>query len=179
MAAATFDAVTLEELLAAREARAARQVAALRRFGTPLLSATTVMPGPVKDGWLPRRVMEIALQEIDALIRTSDWPLLSLNLSWPNTGPEAIYVLNVDAQVLKSTVIDLEEHHPIGRLWDLDVITTSGTTVSRVQLARPARRCLVCSQPARECGRSRRHSQTELIQTIRKLVDDVDLHGRT
>ena len=87
-------------------------------------------------------------------------------------------MLDLDAQVLKSATTDLEEHHPLGRLWDLDVITASGTGLSRLQLGRPARRCLLCSRPARECGRSRRHSLPELLGKIRNMVDHVDLHRR-
>ena len=55
-------------MLIAREERAARQVAALAQFRAPLVSLTIVMPGPVKDGWLARRVMEVALEQTDSLI---------------------------------------------------------------------------------------------------------------
>ena len=171
-------AVNLDDLLIAREERAARQAAAVAEFAAPLVSITMVIPGPSKDGWLPRRLMEVALNRIDALIRRKRWPLLSREVFWRNTGPEALYVLDLDAQVLKSATTDLEEHHPLGRLWDLDVITASGTGLSRLQLGRPARRCLLCSRPARECGRSRRHSLPELLGKIRNMVDHVDLHRR-
>ena len=40
--------VTLEEMLAARDTRAARQSALLARFGCPLLCLTMNIPGPVK-----------------------------------------------------------------------------------------------------------------------------------
>lgn len=179
MATASIDAISWEEVLAAREARSMRQAAALRRFGRPLLSLTIVMPSEVKDGWLPRRIMEVALHQIDFLIRTKHWRLLSLGVSLPPTGPEALYVLDVDPKVLKATLIDLEEHHPIGRLWDFDVITTSGVALSRTHLGNPARRCLICDRPARECGRSRRHSIVELRHKIQTMVDDFDVLTRT
>ena len=167
-------AVNLDDLLIAREERAARQAAAVAEFAAPLVSITMVIPGPWKDGWLPRRLMEVALNRMDALIRRNRWPLLSREVFWRNTGPEALYVLDLDAEVLKSATTDLEERHPLGRLWDLDVITTSGTGLSRLQMGRPARRCLLCSRPARECGRSRRHSLPELRRKIRNMVDHFD-----
>ena len=111
---------------------------------------------------------------MDALIRHNRWPLLFREVFWRNTGPEALYVLDLDAEVLKLATTDLEERHPLGRLWDLDVITTSGTGLSRLQMGRPARRCLLCSRPARECGRSRRHSLPELRRKIRNMVDHFD-----
>ena len=172
-------AVTLDEMLRAREERVAWQTASLAQFGKPLISVTVVMPGPVKDGWLPRRVMEVALDELDAMIGANKWSLLSREVLWRNTGPEAIYVIGTDALILKSATIDLEERHPMGRLWDLDVITTAGAALSRSQLSRPARRCLICDRPARECGRSLRHSLPDLLERISKMVDSLGLHTGT
>jgi holo-ACP synthase len=162
------------ELLRAREARAIRQAAAVARFAKPLVSLTIVMPGAVKDGWVSRRAMEIALQELDAVVSSAKWRLLYLELHWQPTGPEAIYVLDVDANVLKSRTTELEERHPIGRLWDLDVITAGGAGLSRKQLMMPARRCLVCGRPAHECGRSRRHPLRELQKAISDMVNEHD-----
>ena len=171
-------AVNLDDLLIAREERAARQATAVAQFAAPLVSITMVIPGPCKDGWLPRRLMEVALKRMDALIRQNRWPQLSREVFWRNTGPEALYVLDLDAQVLKSATTDLEDRHPLGRLWDLDVITSGGTGLSRLQLWRPARRCLLCPRPARECGRSRRHSLPELLKKIRNMVDHFDSERR-
>ena len=142
------------------------------------MSVTIVMPGPVKDGWLSRRLMEIALQEMDQVISLNHCRLLWREVCWRTTGPEAIYVVDVDARVLKLAAIELEEHH-LGRLWDLDVITTDGVGLSRTQLGRPARRCLLCDRPAHECGRSQRHSLAELQRTILEMVDDFDQNRRT
>lgn len=171
--------VSLDEMLIARDERAARQVAARTQFGAPVVSITLVTPGPIKDGWLPRHVMKVALKEMDLLIGASNWPLFSREVYWQITGPEAIYVVDVDAQVLKSAAIHLEERHPIGRLWDLDVIKATGMGLTRNQQSRPARPCLVCDRPARECGRSRRHSLPELMKQIRRMVDRFDLHTRS
>lgn len=171
--------VNPDEILVAREERAARQVAALAQFDATLVSLTIVMPGPVKDGWLPRRVMEVALEEVDSLIRANAWPLLSREVFWRITGPEAIYLVDAEVQVLKSATIGLEERHPIGRLWDLDVIAPAGAGLSRSQMRRPARLCLLCHRPARECGRSRRHSLAELMKQIQRMVIRCDLHPRS
>lgn len=172
-------AVSMDDMLMAREERAARQAAAFMQFSRPLLSITVVMPGPTKDSRLVRRVMESAVQQIDALIHRKRWHQLSREVFWQNTGPQAIYVLDIEAQVLKSVAMHLEERHPIGRLWDLDVITSSGEGLSRSQLWRPARRCLLCDSPAKECARSCRHPLPELLKEIQRMVDKFDRHRRT
>ena len=54
-------------------------------------------------------------------------------------------------------MIELEDHHPLGRLWDLDVLAPEQGQLSRQDLGFPARQCLVCDEPAHACARSRRH----------------------
>jgi len=171
--------VSLEHVLAARERRSARQTAALARFDTPLVSMTVVMPGPVKDGPLPRRALAVAIQELDAVSSARNWPVLSREVWWQETGPEAMYVIDAEAQLLKTATVELEDQHPIGRLWDLDVIAPGPRLLSRKQLAVPARRCLVCEGPAYDCGRSRRHPLEELLLTIGKIVHEYDQRIRT
>jgi holo-ACP synthase len=170
--------VSPDELLHAKEARVGRQVAALKRFGLPLVSITIVMPGPVKTNWPALLSMRAALREIDALIFENQWPLLLRKVLWENTGPEALFVVDANTYVLKSFAIDMEDGHPLGRLWDLDVITMSGTGLSRGDVGRPPRQCLLCHRPARECGRCRLHSTAELLRVIRRKVDDFEHHRK-
>jgi len=163
--------VGLEQLLAAREQRAARQSAALAWFGKPLVSITVVTPGPVKDGALPRRVLAEALRALEASLGGRQWPVMARQVLQLETGPEALYVVQADAGGLKSLAIELEDRHPWGRLWDLDVIAPGPRILSRKDLGFAARRCLVCEQPAAACGRSRRHPPEELSSAIRRLAN--------
>jgi len=172
--AATSVGIGLELMLAAREQRAARQVDALARFDKPVVSMTVVMPGPVKNSWLSRRLLAEALQEVEAASDTRGWRMPSREVLWRKTGPEALYVVDVNAQVLKAAMVELEDDHPLGRLWDLDVIAPQQGGLSRQDLGLPARRCLICERPAHVCGRSRAHSLEELLSTIGKIVHDHD-----
>lgn len=168
--------VSLEQMLAAKDRRANRQSAAHARFHAPLISISIVTPGPAKDGSLPRFAMEIALRELHALYSARKWPLVWHQVFWENTGPEAIHVLDADARVIKLATMDLEDRHSLGRLWDLDVIAPGQRSLSRTELGFPARRCLVCDRPAKECARSRRHPLGELLKTIERMVNDIDLY---
>ena len=94
---------------------------------------------------------------------------------WQHTGPEALYVIDGEAEALKSACIELEDAHPMGRLWDLDVIAPGPRLLSRKQFGLPPRRCLVCERPAFECGRSRRHGVDELLGAIARLANERDL----
>lgn len=168
----TYPEVTLEQILAAREARVARQQAELAAHGLPLISVSLVMPGPVKAGMLPRQLMLNALTAIDRSLTRGYWPTITRNVLWLPTGPEALYTVNAPAEGLKRAMVALEERHPLGRLWDLDVISTEGQ-ISRSALGLAPRTCLVCDQPAHACARSRAHSLDTLLNAIREKVDAV------
>ena len=58
-------------------------------------------------------------------------------------------------------MIALEETK-IGRLYDIDVLEKENTKISRKDLGFPERKCLLCNNPACQCGRSRKHSIEEL-----------------
>jgi holo-ACP synthase len=162
---------SLGQILAARDYRVACQAAALARFDRPLVSITIVMPGPVKDGPLPRGLLMRAAGAVNAMLSGRDWPVLSRETRWSDTGPEAIYVVDVQAELLKAATVELEDAHPLGRLWDLDVLAPGPRMLSRRHLGFPARRCLLCERPASECGRARRHPLRDLSAAMQEIVN--------
>jgi len=178
-AATSETVVALEQVLEARERRAARQAAALARFRRPLVSATVVMPGPVKDCLLSRRLLVKAYHEIGGVASAKAWPMLSREVFWQATGPEAFLVVDALPEDLKAAMIGIEACHPLGRLWDLDVVAPGPRIVSRKDLGFAPRKCLVCDLPAAECGRSRRHSLEQLLETMQAMVDEYDRHTYT
>lgn len=162
--------VTLESVLLNREHRVFHQRVALKAFGRPVLSITLVTPGPVKDSPAARQVMTHALHTVDILLADRGWPLLKREVRLDPTGPEALLVVNASSHELKQATTRLEEEHPLGRLWDLDVIDPLDGPISRKTLGLPARRCLLCGEDARVCVRSRAHSLKELQSAIQEII---------
>lgn len=64
---ATQHAVSIPELLASRDERQARQHARLTRHHAPLVSFTVVVPGPIKDSALTRRIFNHGVTALLAL----------------------------------------------------------------------------------------------------------------
>ena len=159
------------QLLAAKQFRAACQAAALERFDAPLVSATITMPGPVKDGVLPQSLLMEAIRGVQAMVASRKWPILLGEVMWSDTGPEALYVVDVKPRLLKCATVELENMHPLGRLWDLAVVAPGQRVLSRKLLGLPERRCLVCERPASECRRTRRHSLPELLDVMQRIVN--------
>lgn len=68
--------------------------------------------------------------------------------------------------------MQLEVSRPIGRLWDIDVLDAQGRILSRLDIGLPARRCLLCRQPAKICARQRRHGSEQLLQEMERMFND-------
>jgi holo-ACP synthase len=162
--------VTLEEVLRNRERRVQLQREALEFFGRPLVSVTIVNPGPVKDSPSARKVMTHALSALMAAMADRSWEVLNWEVRYDPTGPEALLVVVAGSLELKQAMTRLEEEHPLGRLWDLDVIDPLRGAISRKTLGLPARRCLICAEDAHACSRSRAHSLQELQNAIEEII---------
>ena len=74
--------VSLEELLAAKERRAARQTDWLTHYQQPVISLTLVTPGEIKDSLRYRNTMGVALQMCDQLLWENRWQVLDRQVLW-------------------------------------------------------------------------------------------------
>ena len=95
-----------------------------------------------------------------------------------NTGAEGYFLLFEKSgtaglvKAVKKRMISIEENHPLGRLFNIDVFSPDGNPISRGLLGLGSRSCLVCGEPAASCIEKRAHS-TELIlwRTVQILND--------
>ncbi|MBQ8389919.1 MAG: citrate lyase holo-[Oscillibacter sp.] len=148
---------SLEELLLRREQRAMVQKELLERGGT-LVSFTMNIPGQRKQFPLERLGFEEGMRELQ---RCFAGAILEERAYSGPTGEELLLRLDRPARWVKEQTVALEETHPLGRLWDMDVL--DGGSLSRTALGLPQRRCLVCGESAKVCARSRRHSIEEVF----------------
>ncbi len=163
------EAVTLEELLHRREVRAALQREALATFRRPVLSLTIVQPGPVKLTERTRWLLAEAHHVLKAALASRGWRILFERSLEARTGCEALKVIEAPAEALKRLMVELEDTHPLGRLWDLDVVVEDGPK-SRGSMGLPPRACLVCGQAAHACTRAQVHALSDLERAIEELV---------
>ncbi|KAA5938026.1 citrate lyase holo-[acyl-carrier protein] synthase [Pantoea sp. Bo_2] len=163
--------ISLEALLMAKENRAARQADWLTHYKHPVISLTLVTPGDRKDNIRYRNTMGVALQACDQLLWQNHWSVLDRQVLWLPTGAEALWCVDHVATEIKARCIELEQTHPLGRLWDFDVICPKHGHVGRQSLDLSTRRCLVCNEPAHACARSRRHPVEEVVSRMERLIN--------
>lgn len=190
--------ITLHELLASRDARHATQQKLLAEHsGKTLVCLTVVMPGSVKrnqqsltaahaaveamrkafgikenKGLFPLENLE-NLENLEPLenpvpLESPAPTLLELDLE---TGYEAYLITPMPLLEAKRIAVKIEDTHPLGRLFDIDIINADGVPVSRDAIGEKPRRCLVCDHEARYCMRMRWHTQEEIWAKINEMVD--------
>jgi holo-ACP synthase/triphosphoribosyl-dephospho-CoA synthase len=148
--------VSLHDILEAREARARQQQALLAEHRVPLLCFTMNIAGPVKTTPLIQRGFYAGLGLLDSKLPQEN--ILFREAQVLPTGCEAIYAIDLPAGELKRLCTDIEEKHPLGRLFDMDVIGTDGAKLER----ETQRGCIVCGAPGRLCAASRAHCVEQL-----------------
>lgn len=170
--------ITLHQLLASRDARHAMQMQLIGQHpGLVLVCLTVVMPGNVKRNRQSLVVARAAVEAMREAFRPADGMLTERDLE---TGYEAYMLVGGDMLSVKRTACGIEDTHPLGRLFDIDVIDSSGSPVPRSEVGGSQRRCLVCSNEARYCMRNHSHTQDEIWRCINALVDAyTSAHGMT
>ena len=165
--------VTLNELLASRDSRHAMQQKLLAEHsGKTLVCLTVVMPGSVKRNHQSLVVAHAAVEQrigsYELGVR-NDERLIERDLE---TGYEAYLITPLPLLEAKRIAVQIEDTHPLGRLFDIDIIDKDVVPVSRDRVGSRPRRCLVCDREARYCMRMRWHTQEEIWERINAMVDE-------
>lgn len=164
--------VSLEEILNARENRVKIQQKMLQKAPTCLLSFTLNIPGPVKVFPYTKWAYEVGSSIISKGVSLLNGDVLEQFEAKNETGWDGFFALNLPPEEIKTYLLEQEEHHPLGRLFDFDVLRTDGSKLSRQELGFPERTCLLCGNPAFLCGRSRTHSAQKLLAKEIELMEN-------
>ena len=160
--------VSVMDILAARDQRAATQKRLLERFGKPLICFTMNIAGPVKYSPTIMEGYQFGKRLLETRIRP-----VHFTETIANTGCEAFYVVDLPAAELKWICVMIEDSQPLCRLFDMDVLDTDGRKLGREDLGLPGRQCLLCDQPAHVCSSTRAHTVAQLQEETALLLNHV------
>lgn len=172
----TGEYVELPQMLDARERRQFIQQNLLRQYQLPLISFTLNIAGPIKVFPLAVHTFLEGLSMIRTQCMAWKLPILEEKQIEDITGYEAFLVIDSDARTVKEILCRLEERTPLGRLFDLDVLSPNGTKISRTDFHLEPRKCLLCNQDAFVCSRSRNHSVEEILTRECEIMQDYFHH---
>ncbi|MDA3949695.1 MAG: citrate lyase holo-[acyl-carrier protein] synthase [Spirochaeta sp.] len=162
----------LHAILQAREERAAAIAMMAATYNATVVAFTLNVPGPQKN--LPWTAPCLAWGRGAFVHAIQGGNARSVcRVEWQDitpAGPEYRCAVDLSAEVVKRTAIAVEESCRMGRLLDIDVYDAAGRPVTRGELGYAPRRCLLCSRPAHECARSRRHPAAEIAARIEEIT---------
>ncbi len=161
--------ITLTQLLDSRDARQQKQKELLRRYSRTLVCLTVVFPGSVKR---TENSLIVANAAMAALQQCRDCKFTVIEEHDLDTGFEGYLLSPLSAKETKRITCELEECHPLGRLFDIDVITPECIPIKREDVGFAPRRCLLCDNEVRYCMRNKTHTQKELLSRINEIVDE-------
>jgi len=164
-----IDEKQLLEILKSREDRAKKQMDILSIYPYSLISFTLNIPGIIKDSNQYRKIHKAGMEEIIDYLERIQSELKYIEEINKITGSEGYLSVNMDSSILKELMVEIENTHPLGRIFDIDVFDKYHNQMSRSDLGLESRKCLICNKDARVCMREKNHSYEELISRIEKI----------
>lgn len=157
--------VNLEDILNCREERFIKQRNLQSKYKNTLISFCMNIPGPVKTNDEIKKLFQSGLDEIYKFLQENNILILEEIISHEKTGDEIIIATNSrSSKIIKDAMVNIEENHPLGRLFDIDVL---GENLEK--LSRPInRKCFLCDEIAQDCASTRRHS----VQEMQDYIDE-------
>lgn len=163
--------INLEQILTAREKRSENQKKLLEKYKKNLVCFTVNIPGAKKRTSISLKVFDAGCQSIIGMLQEKNIKISHKESKDLITGPEAYVVVDENERTLKEHLIEIEDKHPLGRLFDFDVIRLNGTPVSRQDMGESPRKCLLCGLDAHVCSRNKTHSLYDLTIKIDEIVN--------
>jgi len=159
----------LMEILDAREARANRQKELLKKYPYTLISFTLNTPGAIKNSNLYSKIHKVGMDYLLAELLEMNITIVHIETIDKSTGKEGFISLDIEALKAKKMVVNIEDTHYLGRLFDFDVFDSNYNQINRSCLKLKPRKCLICDEDALNCIRLKNHSYGELVSKVEEI----------
>lgn len=167
------ETVVLTDMLNCRERRANKQNEYLEKYHTAIISFCMNIPGPIKTNKDISAVFDDGKKEILKFLSDNNIKILESVEYNDKTGNELILAVDLKNSVkIKEAMTEIEETHPLGRLFDIDVLDEFGNKMSRNTF----RKCFICNCQAQECASRRKHSVPEMQEFIDSKIKEYFLN---
>lgn len=156
--------IGIEDMLAAREERAVMLYKLWQTHRETVIMLTLNIKGDLKDFPLARKGFAAGCKEIARKLSTKKNGILYMRGECLATGCEGYFVVKADPKKSKKLMMQIEENHPLGRIFDIDV-HYDGSAVKGSEFGREFRKCIVCGKPVWACARSGAHGDEVIKKT--------------
>ena len=144
----------------------------MSEYSLPIVCLGLNIPGEYKDFPWARRSFHEEMEIFALALEAEDMKVVHEEREEQSSGYTAYISVAAAPAVLKTLALRLEEIHPLGRLFDIDVYDHDGKKLSREYSASAPRPCLVCGGNGFACGRSRAHTPEELRKAVLGIMEN-------
>lgn len=157
----------MDKILEDREKRYNQILNLIEKHKLPVLCGKINYPGNDKN----TQEVNIAFTILMKRLKDSYYPWIEyLEILNGFDGPALLCVINLNVFEAKEISILLEERNKIGRIFDIDIYKTDGTSVSRPDINLKPRKCLICNMDGRICMKSGKHSLEEVLEAVNNII---------
>lgn len=160
------------ELLDSRENRRLRQEDLSRKYKATIVSFTLNTPGIEKDNVEYRDIHELGYKRILEQLEKRGIFILYKDIKHKKTGSDAYIVVDYDSIEVKNIMVNIEENHRLGRIFDIDVFDNHLNQISRKKIGKDKRKCILCDKDAKTCIRQGNHNIDDIKEGILKIWRD-------
>jgi len=168
-------------ILRARESREKRYKQLSEIYQGTILALTMNIPGAQKNTKSAMKAFNIGLDIMNKKLSSRRVNVLKHEVNVTDDGPQACWVIDTPPISIKKWAMEVEQVHPLGRLYDFDVLDENLCPIHREAIGASRRTCLICGQVAHVCARSQKHSYLDLHKRIDEMVQDymkvLDMRG--
>ena len=118
--------IDLIQMLDCRERRGFIQNELLGKYHCPVISFCMNIPGPIKTNPQIREAFLTGLAALTTALEEASITVLQSYDIAELTGDEWIAAVDADSAKVKELTMEIENRHPFGRLFDIDVIGVDG-----------------------------------------------------
>lgn len=162
--------VSLEEILDSKENRVLEQRKIIDTYNLPIISFTLNIPGTIKTFPLAYKAFTEGKKLISNHLKRNHISIEYEKENIHKAGYEAFYAVDYNPYSLKEIMIEIENSYPLGRIFDIDVLKTTGDKIYRKDVNISNRMCFLCNESAHVCSRSKKHNTEELITKIIEII---------
>jgi len=162
-----MEEVSVIEMMKCREDRALIQKELVEESKC-IISFCMNIAGPIKTDEDILFAFNEGKKEILAKLKENNIEIKKEKEVHQKTGDELFLALDYEPLRVKKMMSEIEDEHPLGRLFDIDVLDSECNKLSRNKY----RKCLICDNQAQDCARSRRHSVSELFSKSKSIIEE-------
>ncbi|WP_413283217.1 citrate lyase holo-[acyl-carrier protein] synthase [Vibrio sp. MA40-2] len=167
--------VSLYDSYLCKETRLKKQQQLLKKYACPVITLKAHMPRELRRNTYVPSLITQGLESIQNTLSEHGMLCIASDEFQSAAGLEHYLAVQCrSASQLKKLMMNIENHHRLGQLLDINVMNSEGKTLSRGSCELSARKCIICDKIAPVCAKNHRHSIKELDEKICSMMDLVE-----